>query len=248
VATGAQRVRGARHLQQDSAQDLTVDVRNLEHSHAPASHVRRGRDVLRQRPVLQTVDMTLHGRRDPRATAPPRTEGRDVQVLVLCTANRCRSPLGEHLLAQAWRDAAQQDRGLVVRSAGLLPGGSTADPLTAAAGAELGVDLTGHVSRQLDKDMLRQTDLLIAMERRHLREAAVLHPPVLTTAFTLPELVRRGRAAPRRPPAPVPIWLRGLATAVTCATWPGPTPTTRSPTRSDDRPRRTVPPPLACAT
>ena len=135
-----------------------------------------------------------------------------MQVLVLCTANRCRSPLGEHLLAQAWRDAAQQDRGLVVRSAGLLPGGSTADPLTAAAGAELGVDLTGHVSRQLDKDMLRQTDLLIAMERRHLREAAVLHPPVLTTAFTLPELVRRGRAAPRRPPAPVPIWLRGLAT------------------------------------
>jgi protein-tyrosine phosphatase len=120
----------------------------------------------------------------------PGSAGAPLRLLVVCTANRCRSPLAAGLLSRGLTGA----EGVVVDSAGLLVGGHSADPLTVLAGRELGVDLDGHLSRRVSVDDLRTTDLLLTMERRHLRELAVLHPPVLRRSFTLPELVRRADA------------------------------------------------------
>ena len=40
--------------------------------------------------------------------------------------------------------------------------------------------------------MLARADLVLGMERRHVREAVVLLPEIMPKAFTLKELVRRG--------------------------------------------------------
>ena len=131
-----------------------------------------------------------------------------IDVLLLCTANQCRSPMAEvllrHHLEAAGVDAA-------VSSAGLYPGGSPATGHGVAAMADRGLDLSGHRSRQVDSSLLLLADLVIGMTREHVREATVLVPDVLHRAFTLKELVRLARAAgPRGEGESLDGWLRRL--------------------------------------
>lgn len=85
-------------------------------------------------------------------------------VLVVCVGNICRSPLGERLLA---RDIP----GVTVRSAGLAAVvGAGADTEAARMAAEIGVDLSGHVARQLTAEIGATHDLILVMEPGHKTE------------------------------------------------------------------------------
>ena len=114
----------------------------------------------------------------------------------MCTANQCRSVLGAALLRR--RISA---RGLTVEvlSAGLLESGQPATAPTVEAAAAVGLDLRGHRSRTVGADLLEGADLVVGMERRHVREAVVLRPEVWRYAFTLRELVRRAELIDPRP-------------------------------------------------
>lgn len=83
---------------------------------------------------------------------------------------------------------------------------------TIEAAEDLGLDLREHASRPVDRDLVAGADLLIAMERLHVREAVVLEPAVWRRAFTLPDLVRRAEAVGARD-ADVPLrsWLELLS-------------------------------------
>lgn len=138
-----------------------------------------------------------------------RTYNPRINVLLLCTANQCRSPMAEallrHRLAAVGVDAD-------VSSAGLHPGGRPATPHGVATMADRGLDLSGHRSRQIDAPLLLAADLVIGMTREHVREAAVLLPDVLGRAFTLKELVRTAAVTgPRRGGEDLDGWLRRLA-------------------------------------
>ncbi len=99
-----------------------------------------------------------------------------------------------------------------VHSAGLLFDGQAADPHTVTAMADRELDLSGHASRRMTEELLRAADLVIGMERRHVREAAVLAPGSWPKAFTLKELARRAtEAGPRPPDVPVDQWLARLS-------------------------------------
>ena len=79
-------------------------------------------------------------------------------VLVICIGNICRSPLAERRLAQGLP-------GLRVSSAGLAAvAGAAADPEAALAAAAVGLDLSGHVARQLTADIASDHDLILVME------------------------------------------------------------------------------------
>ena len=106
-------------------------------------------------------------------TRPGRTYNPPIDVLILCTANQCRSPMAEVLLRRHLERAGVD---ATVSSAGLHGGGVPATDHGQAAMADRGLDLSAHRSRELDDDMLRQADLVIAMARVHVREAAVLLP------------------------------------------------------------------------
>jgi protein-tyrosine phosphatase len=108
-----------------------------------------------------------------------------VHVLVVCTANRCRSPMAEALLRRRLPT-------LDVTSAGLLEAGHPASGGSVRALAARGVDLGEHRSRQLDADAVMDADLVIAMARSHLRDVVVADPSAFGRTFTLRELVRRG--------------------------------------------------------
>lgn len=131
------------------------------------------------------------------------------RVLVVCTANRCRSPMAEALMRRK-----HQLLGVAadVVSAGSHPGGAPASLGSVRAMARRGLDLTGHVSRKLAAKDVVAADLVLCMARRHCREVIVLHPPAWPYTFTLREFVRRAEAAGRRQPGEaLDEWLRVLS-------------------------------------
>ena len=96
-----------------------------------------------------------------------------------------------------------------VESAGLLPGGAHAAPHTLEVLAERGIDLSAHRSRSIHDPAVRlgAADLVITMERKHVREAVVAEPMLRYRAFTLIDLVRRAQlTSPRRPGESLPAW------------------------------------------
>jgi len=113
--------------------------------------------------------------------------------------------MGEALLADRLRK-----RGVdaVVSSAGLVLQGSPASPHAISVLSDRGIDHSGHRSRIMDTGILESADLVLAMTREHLREAAVLNPSTFDRTFTLKELVRRGESAGRRAEGqPLAEWL-----------------------------------------
>jgi protein-tyrosine-phosphatase len=119
------------------------------------------------------------------------TSAEPLRVLVVCTANRCRSPVAEVLL---WKQLALADVPAVVTSAGFLEAGQPIDPTMASVMAELGIDLSTHRSRQVSAELLADADLVLTMERSHAREVAVLHGGPLAVA-TFQRFAATGRPA-----------------------------------------------------
>ncbi|CAB4323492.1 unannotated protein [freshwater metagenome] len=115
------------------------------------------------------------------------------RVLVVCTANICRSPMFEALLG---RDLAAVGAPFEVSSAGLLDLGEPADPAAVEAIAGHAIDISGHRSRPLAALELSSFDLVLTMTREHLREIVIVEPEMYPITFTVKAFARE-LAAPR---------------------------------------------------
>jgi low molecular weight protein-tyrosine phosphatase len=128
-----------------------------------------------------------------------------VEVLVVCTANVCRSPMAEALLARRMSELGSD---MTVRSAGMLGDGNPPYPEVVSAMAGYGLDVSSHRSRRVTPEDLERADLTLAMARENLRHAVVCAPSVWPQSFTLRELVRRGTAiGPRAREESLAGWL-----------------------------------------
>ena len=126
-------------------------------------------------------------------------------ILVLCSANQCRSPMAAALLN---RRLGALRIPVAVRSAGLLQEGLPPSPGAIAALASYGLEISGHRSHRVTVADLNWGDLVLGMAREHVRHAVVTAPDTWPRAFTLKELVRRGEEiGPAKPGEPLADWL-----------------------------------------
>jgi protein-tyrosine phosphatase len=120
-----------------------------------------------------------------------------IDVLCVCTANMCRSPMLEVFLGSALRARGADAH---VHSAGTLADGRGAVHHVVDVSADRGHDLTGHVSRRLDPQLIEGADLVLPLAREHLREVVVSSPESFFRTYTPKELVRRASAVGGRRP------------------------------------------------
>lgn len=125
----------------------------------------------------------------------PTTE--PLRVLVVCTANISRSPLGQVILARLFRGAGVAAD---VRSAGTISTPLEVDAHSVTVAAELGLDLTLHRPRKLTPEIIgtEGADLIVVMEREHAREVCLIEPDAWPRTFTVKELARAAGAARSR--------------------------------------------------
>ncbi|MDR9945969.1 protein tyrosine phosphatase [Enterobacter sichuanensis] len=91
-------------------------------------------------------------------------------ILVVCTGNICRSPIGERLLRQ-------QLPGKRITSAGIFGlEGSPADLSAQDVAWRHGISLEGHRARKLTQQLMRESDLILVMEPAHLRFISAMAP------------------------------------------------------------------------
>lgn len=109
------------------------------------------------------------------------------QILSVCTGNICRSPIAELALARALEPLGD----VSVESAGIgaLVGRGVPQPAQhLATGAQ--IDAGAHVARQIDVQMIREANLIVAMAREHRRYIVESLPAAMRRTFTLRELAR----------------------------------------------------------
>jgi protein-tyrosine phosphatase len=126
-------------------------------------------------------------------------------VLVLCSANQCRSPMAAALLVLRLGALGTP---AAVRSAGLLQEGEPPSPGAISMMASYGLDISGHRSNRVTEADLTWADLVLGMSREHVRHAVVTVPDAWPRSFTLKELVRRGEeVGPAKSREPLTDWL-----------------------------------------
>jgi protein-tyrosine phosphatase len=91
------------------------------------------------------------------------------EILVVCTANRGRSPMSEAILRRMLEERGAGER-VSVSSAGLCAyeidrAGLPADPASVACCADHGLDLGDHICRPVTRALVERSDLVIVMER-----------------------------------------------------------------------------------
>lgn len=126
------------------------------------------------RPVLRLVrhgpDRLLHPFRRRRLLGRLRAGPAPRSALFVCHGNINRSPFA----AAAFRRAmvSRGSNSVRVASAGLIGPGRPASDTARASAATRGLDLTDHVSRLVNAEEVRQTDLLVVMDAKQGRRVS----------------------------------------------------------------------------
>lgn len=98
-------------------------------------------------------------------------------ILVVCTGNICRSPMGERLLAHALQKEAEPLKNLKVASAGThAASGQAASYHSVKALDKVGIDLTDHQSQPVDEDLLKRSVAVFCMSQSHRDILTTLYP------------------------------------------------------------------------
>lgn len=105
-----------------------------------------------------------------------------ISLLSICTGNICRSPMSEGILKRLFEGAAH----IAVSSAGTHAlAGNQAATFAVIAASEHGVDISGHRARQLDRDLIIGSSIILCMEPGQVEWVIEKAPETFDRVFNL---------------------------------------------------------------
>jgi len=149
--------------------------------------------------VASALSRSIERRRSERLRRKPAAAAAAVAraktMLILCKGNIIRSAFAAALLERELNGAA-----VSIRSAGLQTvAGRSADPMAITAAARRGVDLSGHVSRPVDRGLVETSDVIFVMDARQLVQLRRDFPAARGKSFLLTSLAPEARLEVRDP-------------------------------------------------
>lgn len=110
------------------------------------------------------------------------------RILIICTANICRSPMAMGLLNDRLRQAGLNGQ-VAVTSAGVygLDGSPASQPGVEVL-AERGIDISAHRAHTVTEREVAEADLVLVMEEAHRRTLFYNYPHLLGKIFLLSEM------------------------------------------------------------
>lgn len=111
-------------------------------------------------------------------------------ILIICTANICRSPVAEALLRDRLAKRGLED--WTVSSAGtwaMVERGASENSVIVAQ--DYGLDISDHVSRMVEEPHLRDADLVLTMEAGHAEALRAEFPAQSHKVFMITEMSGR---------------------------------------------------------
>lgn len=141
-------------------------------------------EVFRPEELATSIDRVV-------PTAPAITDTRTFNIVLVCTGNRVRSPMGEAFLRDALKGLPVSLTSVGIEDWGPQP----AIPEAVAAARDLGSDLSAHRARPITGVDLGEADLVIGFERVHVSRALGAANATPDKTFTMIELTEYLREA-----------------------------------------------------
>lgn len=110
-------------------------------------------------------------------------------ILFVCTSNTCRSVMAEYL----FKDMIEKSEDFKLENWKIISAGisavkdAAANDKVQAVMAEIGIDISDHLSRNINEVELEEKDLIFTMTRKHSRALILRHPALADKIFTLKE-------------------------------------------------------------
>ncbi|MBM9605746.1 arsenate reductase/protein-tyrosine-phosphatase family protein [Desulfopila inferna] len=131
--------------------------------------VQKARDMQILRKARQTVKHVLrdsfwsvYGLQEKNPAIPLKPK----EILFVCLGNICRSGYAHHYVASRFQRDNQE---LKVFSAGLHVKDAGSPQTAISAAKSRGVNLAGHIPKQVDAEMIETADMVLAMEPKQIR-------------------------------------------------------------------------------
>jgi protein-tyrosine-phosphatase len=114
------------------------------------------------------------------------------KILFVCTGNSCRSPMAEGILKKMLRES-QLDNFEVLSAGTFNMNGALPSLFAIEVAKNRNVDLSQHRSRQLNRQILKESDLILAMSGVHLEAIGRMDEKTLEKTYLLKTFPYRQR-------------------------------------------------------
>ena len=114
-------------------------------------------------------------------------------ILVICTANICRSPVVEAVLRDRLHQLGHTDWQVSSAGTWAIQRRRASDYSVEVLAEREGLDISHHLSRAVSADLLAEADLVLCMETGHAEALRVEFPEQASKVFMLSQMVNNRR-------------------------------------------------------